>query len=350
MINNLISDQKNIYSTHLHVGDLIEPMLGSINQNGNLETAILLSEGKAQSFLLFIFQGRLFAAYKLIGNQMMPILFSDYFEKISKVGGKLDLYLLSPVLFKALLTLGQMKPRVVANSNLVDIEQLLAHIDQKKEEALLLLKRGTQVNLFYFSEGSLCDGYLEETEEMHEESNLRDKLLVYAYSSQKEPASILLYEEITVSPANDCGTAEKHISKHAFAKEVPLGTNETDLAASTKILDLEKNNSLPSDGHSKEQERDLWLEVLSGERMGLLIRLASESLSLGRGRVDIRFNDPQISRYHAKLKRSDSGLIVTDQHSTNGLFVNENKVTKEEVAVDDVIRLGDTSLKVIYAK
>jgi len=411
VLNNLLYAKKKLCSTRLPEDDPVEAVLALIHQEKNLETGVLACTAGNRTLLLFVLQDDLYAACELMGNQVKSLLISDCLKQVSESEGELGLYEISPVLFKAILCLGQLEPKVLGASNFIDIEQLLSHIDQEKEEAVLLLRQGEELNLFYFSEGVLCDAYLEETEEMREEPELRDKLLLYAYASQENPVSILLYEDIIVSPESDCKALENkpaegqvpdpqvldsqekkesliplevqaedmpsseisglsedldevphevpHIEKRCDpqidkvqeslpeAKENGVETLLEEIPVSEKLL--EKSPEILADP-SSEKRPDLWLEVLSGDRVGLLIRLASERLSFGRGKVDVRFSDPQISRYHAELKRSPSGLTLTDQHSTNGVFVNGKKITKEELSVDDVIRIGDTSLKVIYSK
>jgi len=411
VLNNLLCDPKKCASRRLPGDDFLKEVTAWIQEKGPLGTALLALRAERRRLLLLILQDHFYAAFTMFGHKLEPLLLSDFMKTAAQSEEELELYEISPVLFKAVLCLGQLEPKVLGASNFIDIEQLLSHIDQKKEEAVLLLHQEEDLNLFYFSEGVLCDAYLEETEEMREDPELRDKLLLYAYASQEKPVSILLYEDIIISPASDCEALENkpaegqvpdpqvldsqekeenlipleaqaenmpsseisdlsedldevphevpHIEKRCDpqidkvqeslpeAKENGVETLLEEIPVSEKLL--EKSPEILEDP-SPEKRPDLWLEVLSGDRVGLLIRLASERLSFGRGKVDVRFSDPQISRYHAELKRSPSGLTLTDQHSTNGVFINGKKITKEELSVDDVIRIGDTSLKVIYSK
>jgi len=289
---------------------------------------------------LFILEGRLYAACELLKEQMVPLLLSEYFRKAACREEAFLLYETSPVLFKAFLSLAQVAPSVVATSKLIEIERLLLHVEDKGEEALLLLRRGERAHLFYFLKGALCDAYMEETDEMREEPELRDKLLLCAYTSQEAPSKILLYEDIHILPASDSEDRKRRAEATSTLEEAVFQEGQKGAIS---------EEHKPSEAFS-EADKELWLEVLSGERTGHLIRLSSERLSMGRGRVDVRFSDPQISRYHAELKRAQTGLSVIDRHSTNGLFVNGKKVLKAELHPDDVIRMGDTSLRVIEAK
>jgi pSer/pThr/pTyr-binding forkhead associated (FHA) protein len=49
---------------------------------------------------------------------------------------------------------------------------------------------------------------------------------------------------------------------------------------------------------------------------------------------------PSVSGRHAKIRRTDKGLFVADMGSTNGTFVNEDKVVDCQLAHQDWIRIG----------
>ncbi|MFQ5544004.1 MAG: FHA domain-containing protein, partial [Nitrospiria bacterium] len=209
------------------------------------------------------------------------------------------------------LVLAQTKASVVATSDLVDIERLLSHIEKNKEEAVLSMKNNKAVHLFYFKKGLLRDAYFEETEGTRAESDLRDKLLLCAYSSSDHPLQIALYEDMTISPATDQEAAENQLS---------------------------------------EAENHWSLEVLNGDREGERIDLGHENLSFGRGKVDIRLNDPEVSRFHAAIEYTNKVYVAINQASTNGLFVNDEKIERKQLSLNDVILLGDTRFRVVCRK
>jgi hypothetical protein len=69
--------------------------------------------------------------------------------------------------------------------------------------------------------------------------------------------------------------------------------------------------------------------------------------TLGRGTdVDIRVDDPGVSRKHAELRRSHDGrgFSVIDLASTNGTIVDGERIGERALADGDEIRLGSTVL------
>ena len=82
-------------------------------------------------------------------------------------------------------------------------------------------------------------------------------------------------------------------------------------------------------------------------------RLAQEGgITLGRDPklVDLEIPENGVSRRHARLELGSTGLVITDLDSTNGLFVNDQQITKysPKTTLTDgsTINLGDTPLRV----
>ena len=74
--------------------------------------------------------------------------------------------------------------------------------------------------------------------------------------------------------------------------------------------------------------------------------LTSDRTTIGRSQVcDIQLEEPSLSSEHARLVRSEDGWRVINLLSTNGVFVNDEKVFSHRLDDGDVIRLGRVSLK-----
>jgi predicted component of type VI protein secretion system len=78
------------------------------------------------------------------------------------------------------------------------------------------------------------------------------------------------------------------------------------------------------------------------------VELSGSVAVLGRDpSSDLVLNDAKCSRRHAVLEAGPDGIAVRDAGSANGIFVNGKKVERAQLGVGDVVRLGETTLKVL---
>ncbi len=68
--------------------------------------------------------------------------------------------------------------------------------------------------------------------------------------------------------------------------------------------------------------------------------------------ADIVLAEPGISRCHARLELTDDGLVVTDENSTNGVWVNDTRLDayNRQMPLDDgsMLTLGNIILRAEY--
>jgi pSer/pThr/pTyr-binding forkhead associated (FHA) protein len=69
--------------------------------------------------------------------------------------------------------------------------------------------------------------------------------------------------------------------------------------------------------------------------------------TIGRApRADFVLDAALVSRLHCRLTASDDNLEVVDLESTNGTFVNDQRVEKAKLATGDRLRIGRVELTV----
>jgi hypothetical protein len=87
-----------------------------------------------------------------------------------------------------------------------------------------------------------------------------------------------------------------------------------------------------TDGPARGERQDLESELVIGR--------SSEGFGMLKG-------DPEISRRHAQISRTDEGrLYISDLGSTNGTFVNGNKIEGSAwLSPGDVVKVGQSTLK-----
>lgn len=91
------------------------------------------------------------------------------------------------------------------------------------------------------------------------------------------------------------------------------------------------------------------LVILSGDNIGKIIVLESDTITIGRVKdAGICLTQGMVSRTHALIQRSgDHEFVIVDQNSTNGTFVNSQKVQRHVLVDQDIIGIGGSTLKFI---
>ena len=83
------------------------------------------------------------------------------------------------------------------------------------------------------------------------------------------------------------------------------------------------------------------LVVVRGPNAGSRYLLDREATTVGRHPdSDIFLDDVTVSRRHAELMRTDSGVHVRDLGSLNGSYVNGERVDERTLATGDEVQIG----------
>jgi predicted component of type VI protein secretion system len=111
----------------------------------------------------------------------------------------------------------------------------------------------------------------------------------------------------------------------------------TDAGVAAKVSDIAE----PINSSTRLVKAALVLQ--NGER----ITLDTESLKIGRqASCRVVFNDSNVSREHAQMRRSTDGWKLLDLGSTNGTKINGVKITEEQLLVNgDELGFGTSSAK-----
>ncbi len=83
------------------------------------------------------------------------------------------------------------------------------------------------------------------------------------------------------------------------------------------------------------------LVVERGPRTGMTFLLKPGNTTVGRHPdSDIFLDDVTVSRHHCRFVLSDDELVVADSGSTNGTYVNDQRVDRAELRAGDEVLVG----------
>ena len=92
----------------------------------------------------------------------------------------------------------------------------------------------------------------------------------------------------------------------------------------------------------KSREVCAWMVALNGQHKGEDFRLRVGKNVLGTAAdCDVVLTDKKISRKHATVRYEGGEFQIADLDSSNGTFVNDEKVQKHDLIDNDIIKLGD---------
>lgn len=90
--------------------------------------------------------------------------------------------------------------------------------------------------------------------------------------------------------------------------------------------------------------------VVQGPDVGSVFALTEQKLLVGRGEeCQIALDDASVSRVHLEVIRTEHGLMVLDQGSSNGLRINGTDLPSAMLRSGDLLELGDVRLKFVPA-
>ncbi len=85
--------------------------------------------------------------------------------------------------------------------------------------------------------------------------------------------------------------------------------------------------------------------VIRGHDRGNRLETDADVVRLGRDSTnDIQLHDSEVSRFHAEVRKTDTGFELVDLESSNGSYVNSNPVSQKRIRTGDRLQFGRTTI------
>ena len=92
------------------------------------------------------------------------------------------------------------------------------------------------------------------------------------------------------------------------------------------------------------------LAVIQGEATGQIFQITKSRTTIGRSGADINLEDPEASRSHAALEIVGENAILRDLGSTNGTFIEMDRIEQHQLGNQMEFRIGSHVLMFIVTE
>jgi len=282
-------------------------------------------------YFLFLLKSRCYAAGVLSQSRPRGIEISEFFKHIfSSPENLLSISLCEtdPILLKGMLVFIQREPTIKADTTLINMENILERIGKDETNAFVVLKDKDMMNFFFFKNGSARAAYFADIEfEMDKTASITENLLAYAYPTEQKAIEALIYRDIRTSTAEDAGS---------FVLQDII-----------KMLREPEKDKMLDKTDGVQEKLYVEISVVEGPQTGQNFGVTLPCV-VGRKGSDIMVKDQKVSQKHACIKELGGKIIIEDLDSTNGTFVNNERIIALELQSGDLISLGDTKMRISY--
>ena len=126
-----------------------------------------------------------------------------------------------------------------------------------------------------------------------------------------------------------------------------FGQKVVSRVAQANVPSVFSTPSVAADTRKQAEQKATKLVVTEGDKAGVEIALSGRQLTIGRaGDSDLIVDDEYASTHHAKLVFINGDWLIQDLDSTNGTFLDGQKVgTPMTVSMNTQVRVGQTTFE-----
>jgi two-component system, cell cycle response regulator len=111
--------------------------------------------------------------------------------------------------------------------------------------------------------------------------------------------------------------------------------------------DLTQRSTIPDFRSSCLRQNSILIQIY-GPSLGKNYTIDQDLITVGRDAGNIiRIEQGNVSRTHCKIERFDQSIFVEDLNSTNGTYLNDSSIRREQLRNGDLLRVGGVILKFV---
>jgi len=115
-----------------------------------------------------------------------------------------------------------------------------------------------------------------------------------------------------------------------------------------KIINRSVSDSLwTNENLQLPEDIKISIAVIKGARAGFIYKVTKPYVLIGRGKVDLIIPDKEVSRKHLAIEIRYDKILLRDLGSTNGTFIDDNKVSITRINDQTEFKIGQTTMMLI---
>jgi chromosome segregation ATPase len=178
-----------------------------------------------------------------------------------------------------------------------------------------------------------------------EQESMRDSMAQAAKSADERVASVRAELQAQQSAMQELRAQLDTVNSSLDERNALIARLETEMASSSQVLGSIQLNLQ----HLGDAEPTRMLVRTQGDTG--IVQLLGRRTTLGRTPDnDIRIDEDFISRHHAVLLLAGASTIVEDLNSTNGTYVNGERVNRRTLKEGDLVTLGKTEFRFVVKR
>jgi pSer/pThr/pTyr-binding forkhead associated (FHA) protein len=188
---------------------------------------------------------------------------------------------------------------------------------------------------------------LEQAAIIHraDEKSLRQAAADAAFAADKKVTDARLEMEAQQKAIDELQAQLDAVNASLNERNAMLSRLETEMVSSSQVLGSIQQNL----EHLGNAEPTRMLVRTQGETG--IVQLLSRRTTIGRTPDnDIHLNEDFISRHHAVLLASGINTVLEDLNSTNGTYVNSERVNRRTLKEGDLVTFGKTEFRFVTKK